>query len=577
MGGVPLNTGSTILHRTLGRRPIWLPLLLTLVATHLAVLPAPARQPAGSTAPTVQSIAVRGHREVPAERILDVITATRVGLPLDAERLQQDAQAILDLGTFQGVSFQTIPVPGGIQVVFAVEELPLLTRVILEGLEEQEGVEAVLAEAGLEEGQILDLNRVRDALATIQFQALDRHGLLVRPDPPPTWNDEGVLTLSFAPVRLNAVRAEGNEKTQEHIILRELKVRPGDPIDLNRIDRGLRNVLQLGFFDRVSRSFEETGDPGSLNLVVHVEERLTGALTFAPAWSSRDGFFGGIDISESNFLGRGQELGIRVWAGRSFSEYELRFREPYLTAGGLSLGVSLFHRNRAVDEQVGWFHDWGGGLSLGHPVGEYTRLIGTFALDHRTHDRPQEPSWVDSSNRSLELALATDTTDHPFFPGRGYRNRLSITSGGGPLGGDQTYQIYQETYSHYLTVGRWNHTLAFRIDTGLLEGDTQSTPTFAVGGSDSLRGYDYGHFNYGTRKLVVNLEYRFPLAELVQGVLFVDAGRAWTEETPLTAEGLAVGYGLGIRLSTPLGLLRLDYGMSADHPGQVYLAFGQPF
>src|SRR5690606_18897078 len=84
--------------------------------------------------------------------------------------------------------------------------------------------------------------------------------------------------------------------------------------------------------------------------------------------------------------------------------------------------------------------DLGLSLSLGHPVGSYSRLIGTFSMDTRTYDEkaydPDLGRFANSSYRSFELALATDTTDHPFFPTTGYRNRLSVTFGGGLLGGD---------------------------------------------------------------------------------------------------------------------------------------------
>ncbi|BAS28901.1 BamA/OMP85 family outer membrane protein [Limnochorda pilosa] len=547
--------------------------LLGLVAT--TALPM-AAQEKGADQPTVQSIAVRGNRQIPAERILDAITATRIGRPINPDDLQKDAQSILDLGTFDSVTFQVPTVPGGVQVVFVVKELPVLKQVVLKGLEGQDS-QALLAEAGLETGKVIDLNQVRSALSTIQYQVLQKDGLLVRPNQTPAWDEEGTLTLFFAPVKLHAIRTEGNEKTRDFVILREMRIEPGEPIDLNKVDRGLRDVLQLGFFDQVSRSFEETGDPETLDLVVHVTERKTGTASLGVTWSSAGGLGGYVDVSEANFLGRGQEAGVKVQVGAKSTEYELRFREPYLTASGLSLGVSLFNRNQ-LEESDGWYHDLGTSVSLGHPVGGYSRLIGTFSLDNRTYDQPDEATdRVDSSNRSFELALATNTTDHPFFPTQGYRNRASVTLGGGLLGGDWDYQIYQETYSRYLKVGRSNQTLAFRIDAGVLEGNARSSEKFQVGGSESLRGYDYTKFTDGTRKLVANLEYRFPIADQVQGVVFVDSGRAWREDETVRLSDMATGYGLGVRLNTPIGILRLDYGMSRTEPGKPYISFGQTF
>lgn len=551
-------------------------MILSWILVWVVPLAAPVPAQAQDVAqPTVQSIAVRGNDQVPVEEILDVITATRIGRPLNPEDLQKDAQAILDLGTFESVTFQLPPVPGGVQVVFVVDELPVLTQVVLQGLDGQQ--EALLAETGLETGKVINLNQVRDALATVQYQALQQRGLLVYPDQTPTWSEEGVLTLSFAPVRLNEIRTEGNEKTLDYVILREMEIESGEPIDLNRVDRGLRDVLQLGFFDQVGRRFEETGDPGTLDLVVQVQERKTGTASLGVTWSDPGGFGGYVDVADVNFLGRGQEVGVKLQVGGKSSEYELRFREPYLTASGLSLGVSVFNRNRVATlegEDHGWYHDLGTSVSLGHPVGSYSRLIGTLSLDNRTYDRPVPPDHLNSSYRALELALVTDTTDHPFFPTEGFRNRLSATSGGGPLGGDWTHQIYQETFSKYIKVGSSNQVVAFRIDTGVLFGEARSTERFLVGSADSVRGHPAKE---GDRKLVANVEYRFPIADLVQGVIFADVGNAWAGGEEVRLDDLRKGYGVGIRINTPIGMLRLDYAMSREHSGQPYISIGQTF
>ena len=554
-------------------------ILTWLLAWAVTLAPQVPVQAEEATEAVVQSIAVRGNKHIPAEEILDRITATRIGRPVDPEALQKDAQAILDMGTIESVSFQMPVVPGGVQVVFVVDELPVLSQVVLEGLESMDS-KALLQDTGLETGQVLNLHTVQNALATIQYQALEQAGLLIRPVKNPTWNEDGVLTLYFAPVRLNQIRVEGNEKTLDYVILREMRIKPGDPIDLKVVDRGLRDVLQLGFFDQVSRSFEETGDPETLDLVVRVQERKTGTASLGVTWSSPGGFGGYVDVADTNFLGRGQEAGVKVSVSQSATEYELRFREPYVTDSGLSLGFSLFNENRMVNPRqpdLGWASRFGGSVSLGHPVASYSRIIGTFAMDTETYDvQDPEESRVNGTYRSFELALATDTTDHPFFPTAGFRNRASVTFGGGILGGDWTHQIYQETFSKYIKVGSSNQTLAFRLDAGFIDGPARYTDQFRVGGSESLRGYNYAEF-VGHSKLVANVEYRFPIADQVQGVFFVDAGRAWSEEDTVRLEDMQVGYGFGIRLNTPIGMLRLDYGMSRDRHGQPYISIGQTF
>src|SRR5690606_40445020 len=79
----------------------------------------------------------------------------------------------------------------------------------------------------------------------------------------------------------------------------------------------------------------------------------------------------------------------------------------------------------------------------------------------------------------------------------------------------------QETFSRYIKVGSSNQTLAFRLSTGWLNGEARRSEQFWVGGSETLRGYDPDEF-VGHAKLVANAEYRFPIADQVQGVFFVE-------------------------------------------------------
>ncbi|GAG83400.1 unnamed protein product, partial [marine sediment metagenome] len=104
-------------------------------------------------------------------------------------------------------------------------------------------------------------------------------------------------------------------------------------------------------------------------------------------------------------------------------------------------------------------------------------------------------------------------------------------------------------------------------------------PSFAVyqvGGMNTVRGYDSNEFS-GDKALVLNAEYRFPLAENFQAVIFADWGQAWGIGESIDLTDLKFGKGIGVRFDTPIGPIRLDYGIGESGVGKTYLSIGQTF
>ncbi len=100
-----------------------------------------------------------------------------------------------------------------------------------------------------------------------------------------------------------------------------------------------------------------------------------------------------------------------------------------------------------------------------------------------------------------------------------------------------------------------------------------------MGGAETLRGYDPYAFS-GNKQVLANAEYRVKLSDNLQGVVFADAGNAWSDDdddTTAERKQLKYGAGIGLRIDTPIGMIRLDYGWGKDGKGQSYFSIGQPF
>ncbi|MDI3530514.1 MAG: outer membrane protein insertion porin family [Candidatus Atribacteria bacterium] len=127
---------------------------------------------------------------------------------------------------------------------------------------------------------------------------------------------------------------------------------------------------------------------------------------------------------------------------------------------------------------------------------------------------------------------------------------------------------------HFIDTGP-DTVLALRLLGGTSDTSLPDYEKFGVGGVNTLRGYDLFEFE-GEKMLVCNLEYRWTVSENTQVVFFGDAGYAWPYEEPVSFEDIKTGYGVGIRVDTPIGPVRLDYGIG-ERGGQTYFSIGHTF
>lgn len=555
----------------------------------------------------VRAVVVSGNERVEAVTILDAITRTQPGKPLRREDVQTDMQAILDLGYFKSVSVDIQSLSTGrdgggpqlVRVVFSVVENPVLRRVVLEPSDdlapvlERRKVQAddVAALLQLPTGQVAHGPTITRQVQELPALVWQRFGVLVMPSGLQL-QDDGTLRVALAPVKVAAVDLEGNEKTKDYVITRELRMEPGEVLVRSDLELGLRRVLMLGLFEEVNADLREVPErPDEVAVVVRVKERRTGNVQLGVTWTVGEGPAGFVEISDGNFLGRAQQVGLTLSYGPDAQRYQVSFTEPYLDANGTSLSVRVgwqqTKRSASVaQEQYYWDRRYGGELTLGRPLSEYTRGYLTFAnwvTDAPLIGQPgTEPAAQTGTLRSVGLSTFTDTSDHPYNPTTGHRLRLSTEVAG--LGGDFHFVKAESSYSHYVpvTLRDSRHVLAGRLSVGRLipTGDSGQTPDqerFRLGGADGLRGYD-AHEIVGDTMLLANLEYRFPIYKPVSGVVFVDAGQAWTQGDPVDLTDLVWNVGLGLRIDIgALGMIRLDYGMSPHHDGAFHFSIGQQF
>ena len=408
-------------------------------------------------------------------------------------------------------------------------------------------------------------------------------------EPKKTSREGNIIDLEYEiderdPARIQRIIITGNTRTHDRVIRRELLAAPGDIFKRSKIVRSQREIFQLGFFEDIQLD-SKTADrsTGDIDLILKVEERRTGQANVGAGINSQSGLTGFLQLSENNFLGRGQSVSARAEFGK-FRELELSFTEPWFLGTPVSAGGDIFDTRRQYDEYEEKRR--GGDLRVGRPFPllDYTSTFWRYSLAEYKIDA--EPGFEDevgseepSTISSISWTLSRNSVDSPFFPTQGSAHQLVNEFAGGILGGDETfYATSFTTKSYFRTVGKLVLSLSGRV--GVLVGfrDPDDVPfwkRFRLGGiaANGLRGYgDYEIVpderlpsTGGRSMMITKTEVRYPIGRSVQALSFLDVGNTWGSLGEMDMTNLRRGAGFGVRIDVPMiGQIGFDYGYGFD-------------
>jgi len=549
------------------------------------VVPAPVVSSAEQAAPEevlpapIVSVEVIGNQQIPTADILRVIKS-EVGGQFSEQQVARDRQAVLDLGWFQRVAVEREVVESGIRLAFRVAENPLIKDLQFEGVHEL-GREQLLEVMQTKPGQVYNAGRLaRDAQAI--EERYRSKGFILAMVLGQQMSEEGKLTLAVAEGVIEAIKITGNTRTKTYVIRRYIRTREGETYNDQKVYRDVARLMGLGYFETVRRDAEVGMEPGKVVVVITVVEKSrTGMATIGGAYSSAQGMGGFVEVMKTNLGGTGQMISVRGdFGGRS--SYELGYRHPWIATPETRLNLGLYNRlivreafvPTKEEEHHSILYDErrsGGNLTLGRPLSDHTTLylgfrsddVSISGLTEEDEEYLRGEAFAPRQVRSLTLAAVTDTRDDRYHPRRGGFQRLSLEVAG--MFGGADFNKYSTDNRRYLRVGKKN-VLALRLLGGTMTGDAPYLEQFLIGGKESLRGYRDDRFA-GSHMAILNTEYRFPLSENLLGVVFVDVGDAWGGAVATEAHEsfeAHVGYGVGVRVQTPIGPLRLDLGFSEE-------------
>jgi outer membrane protein insertion porin family len=395
---------------------------------------------------------------------------------------------------------------------------------------------------------------------------------------------------------------QGNNKTKDKVLRRELALAPGEIYDSVSADASKRRLENLGYFNKVDISPQDTSVPNRKNMVVTVEEKRTGSITFGAGFSSVDSLLGFVELSQGNFdisnfpyfTGAGQKFRTRLQYGLKRKDFVLSFTEPWFLNQRLSLGFDLFARDANYQSSRYDQMNYGGAVRLARALNQFWTVSLKYQLENINiynvetnvyellipgYQDPfrQEKGW--RSKSSVQVGLTYDTRDNVFLTRKGEKIEFTGEVAGGPLQGQTDIWKVQMDAQKWFALPH-DLILSLNLSTGVGDSydSTKRVPIFDryfVGGSRSVRGFDNrdigphdpvtGEPLGGKTFGYANVELTFPIIDRVRGAVFADYGFVDPDTFNYTrvfdSDYAGAGIGMGLRLNLPIGPLRLDFGI----------------
>ncbi len=382
-------------------------------------------------------------------------------------------------------------------------------------------------------------------------------------------------------VYINRVEITGNTKTRDKVIRRQILIAEKWPYSAKRIEKSEERIRRLGFFQDVQIKQEKAAKEDELNLKVKVKETRTGSFGLGGGYSSRDKFYFMTQISERNFLGKGQKVSLSLSMSSERIRYSLDFFDPYFLDTRYSLGSSIYDykieytdftkKSRGISIKVGYNFS----LNLSGYAG--------YRFDHTDlEDVAEDAAQVIKDSKdihttsAIQAGIKYDSRNQFFLPTEGWYHALDTEYAG--LGGDSNY--FKITGTHHVFFPVFRTTGHIKLGYGYItEGSGKKIPVFErfyLGGIGSIRGYKYGDVSPkdpatgdkigGTRMFYTQVEDIFPIAKAINfmGVIFYDMGEVWDKPSGFKCSNIKKSIGIGIRWLSPLGPIRIEWGYNID-------------
>ncbi len=575
----------------------------------------------------IKEIELYGVNALSREDILSKMILQK-GSAYKRDLVQTDLRAIYQLGYFSE-NMKAIPVnnqDGTVILKIILEEnLPVKDFTI-------EGNTVVSTEEILNcllpmKGKPQNIAMINQAIYDIQEVYSNKGYILARVESV-TDDPDGTINIAVKEGTINKILIQGNEKTKEYVIERNVLTEPGMIYNENLIKEDLVRLYATQAFKDVTREIEPTmEDPDSYDVTIKVEEQRTASISVGGGLDTVTGLFGSLGIADNNFRGRNQRLALNGLVGTGVMlndasvkdhmniQAELSFFEPYFFNSDNSLMTKIFFRDfgsyqvpLAIEQRIG------AEATIAHKIKSNKHATATFSLgveninvkegDFNRISGLYNQFNVPISERARQLdgglfmslspALIYDTRDSATVTRHGTLASIRFDEAIGLDGFDKTHGKLTGMVKQYIPIGK-KSSLSFTAKAGgKIHGDDMpEVMAYRLGGPYTVRGFKMSGVGTGNAFVMGSAEFATPIPFVdrtrikflnnVRLTAFVDAGKIFdgtVSNTLYDRPTYAISAGVGIKLYIPgMGPLSIDYGIPLTNPGangseNGYFTFG---
>ena len=577
----------------------------------------------------ISSVKFTGNSRVTTAELLD-ITQLKAGEYFSRSRVEDAQRRLLATGKFSEVRPDAQVSNGKMALSFEVAENPIVKSIVITG-NHTIPTSTIMSALTTKPGSVQNYNNLREDRDKILGLYQAQGYTLVNITDMST-DENGTLHISIVEgivrkieVKKMVTKQKGNRrtpnddvlKTKDYVIDREIEIQPGKIFNVKEYDATVDNLMRLGIFKNVKYEARSIpGDPEGIDLILLIDEDRTAELQGGVAYGSETGLMGTLSLKDSNWRGKNQQFGFTFEkSNKDYTGFALDFYDPWIKdTDRVSWGWGAYKTNYGDEDSI-LFHEIdtvGFKVNIGKGLGKnFTLSLGTkVEYIKEAHEdgklrKANNGKWYyNEKNKWREIEGVDDKywlwSIYPYISYDTRNNYLNPTSGlyakwqieGGHAGGYKSGNFGNTTLelrTYHKGLFK-NNTFAYKVVGGVATNNTKESQKFWVGGGNSLRGYDGGFFK-GSQKLVATIENRTQLNDIIGIVVFADAGRAWkqngrdpsyTRDNNRFGHNIGTTAGVGIRLNTPIGPLRFDFGWPVgnkmdDDGMKFYFNMGQSF
>ena len=582
--------------------------------------------PADKEKRTIKKIEFYGLNSITPQELLEKMQMKEGG-EYTRETLQSDLKTIYETGYFTE-KMKAIPSKnddGTVTVKVVVEENVPVKDFTVEG-NTVVPIEDILATLNDMKGKPQNITKLNAAISQIQELYTSKGYILARVDSVDD-DPDGTINISIKEGIIDKIMIEGNEKTKDYIVARNILTEPGMIYNENLIKEDLVRLYATQAFKDVTREIEPSEEvPDAYDITIKIQEQRTASISVGGGLDTVTGLFGSMGIAENNFRGRCERLSLTGLVGTGVIlndssvkdhmniQAEISYFKPYFYNADTSLNNRLFFRDfGSYQIPLAIERRYGGEMTVAHRLKKNRHATSSFSLgveniDVREGDFNGISGLYNKYNipiarraeqlegglfMSLSPALIYDTRDSATVTRHGTMASLRFDENIGLNGFDKTNGKLTGMIKQYVPVGKKSSLTFTAKGGGAIHGDIPEVMAYRLGGPYTIRGFKMSGVGTGNAFIMGSAEFATPIPFMdrtriaflnnIRFTVWADAGKVFdgTISNKLyDRPEYAVSAGIGLKVFIPgMGPLSIDYGIPLTNPGNSgskngYFTFG---